>query len=423
MHRGSGKVPKERQPVRISLFIAAILLSSVATGQITAPGMNAVRYTSYPSAPAVKDPMFFFCNSQGTASASLNASSPGGVGPFTFSWFRWSDATRGFTVPVSSETGVMNSTAAGLTEGGYRVNISNSQGYSASLTAWVFYDSPPGASARLANNTCDYVALRGDTSSVTRRFYYRDPANGNNLGLKNEVSFMWSSDPESQIPYPSIELNPITYTPPLEDVTYRLRVSTLGCTTDASFFYESIHVKADFAVSPAEGEAPLEVTFTDKSVRAAKYLWEFGDDSISTEKTPGPHTYYIPGEYSVKLTIESERHCIDSMSYKNIVVEPSALAIPNVFTPNDDGINDKFMIDKRSLRYVSVVIFSRAGIKVYDFQGEGPILREWDGWDGHVGNTSAKASPGVYYYIIKALGWDDVKYDSKEYRGFVYLYR
>ena len=45
---------------------------------------------------------------------------------------------------------------------------------------------------------------------------------------KNEVSFMWSSDPESQIPYPSIELNPITYTPPLEDVTYRLRVSTLG---------------------------------------------------------------------------------------------------------------------------------------------------------------------------------------------------
>lgn len=409
--------------MRIRLFIAAILLSSVATGQITAPGMHSLRYTSYPSAPSVKDPMFFFCNSQGTSSAALNAASPGGVGPFTFSWFRWSDATRGFTDPVTSQTGVMNSTAANLTEGGYRVNISNSQGYSTSLTSWIFYDSSPGASARLANNTCDYVALDGDTSSVIRRFYYRDPANGSNLGLKNEISFTWSSDPESVIPFPSIELNPITFTPPLEDVTYRLRVSTLGCATEASFFYESIHVKADFTVSPVEGEAPLEVTLTDKSVRAATYLWEFGDDSISTEKDPGPHTYYIPDEYSVKLTVESQLHCIDSMRFNDIVVEPSALAIPNVFTPNEDGLNDRFMIDKRSLRYVSVVVFSRAGIKVYDFQGEGQILKEWDGWDGNVGNSSAKASPGVYYYIIKALGWDDVKYDSKEYRGFVYLYR
>lgn len=404
-------------------MIAAILLSTVAIGQITAPGMNSVRNTNYPSAPAVRDPIFFYCNSQGNTYASLNAVSPGGTGPFTFSWFRWSDATRGFTVPVSSETGVMNSTIAGLGEGGYRVNISSSQGYNTSLTAWIFYDSPPGASARLANNTCDYVALDGDTSSVTRRFYYRDPANGNIQGLKNELNFTWSSDPESVIPYPSIELNPITFIPPLDDVTYKLTVNSLGCTSEASFFYESIHVKADFTVSPADGEAPLEVTFTDKSVRAATYLWEFGDDSISTEKDPGPHTYYIPDEYSVKLTVESQLHCVDSMRYNDIVVETSALAIPNVFTPNEDGLNDKFMIDKRSLRYVSIVVFSRNGTKVYDFKGEGPILKEWDGWDGNVGNTSAKASPGVYYYIIKAFGWDDVKYDSKEYRGFVHLYR
>ena len=68
-------------------------------------------------------------------------------------------------------------------------------------------------------------------------------------------------------------------------------------------------------------------------------------------------------------------------------------------------------------------IFSRSGVKVYSFYGEGPILKEWDGWDGSVGNSSAKASPGVYFYIIKALGWDDIEYDSKEYRGFVHLYR
>ncbi|MBP1674210.1 MAG: hypothetical protein H6Q24_348, partial [Bacteroidetes bacterium] len=132
---------------------------------------------------------------------------------------------------------------------------------------------------------------------------------------------------------------------------------------------------------------------------------------------------YIPDEYSVKLTIESALHCIDSVRFEKIVVDDSKLEIPNVFTPNEDGINDKFMVNKTSLKYISVSIFSRNGIKVYDFYGEGQILKEWDGWDGHVRNSSAKASPGVYFYIIKALGWDDIRYDSKEYRGFVYLYR
>ena len=91
--------------------------------------------------------------------------------------------------------------------------------------------------------------------------------------------------------------------------------------------------KADFSVDPSSGEAPLEVTFTDKSIRASKYRWEFGDDSVSVLSDPEPHTYYIPDEYSVKLTIESDLHCIDSVRFDKIVVDPSALAIPNVFTP------------------------------------------------------------------------------------------
>jgi hypothetical protein len=36
---------------------------------------------------------------------------------------------------------------------------------------------------------------------------------------------------------------------------------------------------------------------------------------------------------------------------------------------------------------------------------------------------ASKASIGIYYYVIRALGWDDVNYNSKKYSGFVYLYR
>jgi len=43
-------------------------------------------------------------------------------------------------------------------------------------------------------------------------------------------------------------------------------------------------------------------------------------------------------------------------------------------------------------------------------------LKEWEGWDGYI-DAGSKASPGVYYYIIEALGWDDVEYKSRVYRG------
>ncbi len=153
------------------------------------------------------------------------------------------------------------------------------------------------------------------------------------------------------------------------------------------------------------------------------YEWDFGDDSVSRLSEPLPHTYYKPGEYTVLLTIESELHCIASLRSQTLTVEPSSLAIPNVFTPDGDGYNDMFMIESKSLRYVSMEVFSRSGLKVYGFSGEGERLKEWTGWDGNINKSSIKASPGVYYYIIRAFGWDDVEYDNKEYRGFVYLYR
>jgi hypothetical protein len=73
--------------------------------------------------------------------------------------------------------------------------------------------------------------------------------------------------------------------------------------------------------------------------------------------------------------------------------------------------------------FLNVEIFSRSGLKVYSFYGEGESLRNWKGWDGNINDSSREATPGVYYYLIKAIGWDDVVYDNKETHGFVYLYR
>jgi gliding motility-associated-like protein len=407
--------------VRFYFLIAVLLLPATLFGQLSAPGSDAVRYTSYTSGVGVRDPIYIFCNSSGSVKGALTAVSPGGTGPFTFVWNKWSDITKSFSIAVKTDAGVLSSSITSLDEGGYRVNISNTGGYSTSLTGWIFLDMPH-ALAKLQNRTCDYVALNGTAASDT--FYYSDPSTGLQIRLPDKVKFLWSSDPVSSIPYPDIELNPQTFNPPLVDVTYKLAVTdSFTCVSESSFFYESIHVKADFSVDPQEGGAPLEVTFVNKSIRAETCRWEFGDDSTSTATDPPTHTYYIPGGYSVKLTIESALHCIDSMRFDQIVVDDSQLLIPNVFTPNGDGLNDMFTVDQTSLKWLRVDIFSRAGISVYSFYGQGQMLKEWKGWDGNINNSSLKASPGVYFYVVKAQGYDDVKYSGKEYRGFVYLYR
>jgi gliding motility-associated-like protein len=333
--------------------------------------------------------------------------------------------TKSFSISLPAGPGDTPSTRNNLDEGGYQVRITDGGGYDISLVAWIHLDKP-FAEAKLQNYTCDYVALSGKAAIDT--FYYKDPANGLPVKLRNAFSFLWSSNPASSIPYPNIELNPVTFNPPLEDVVYKLQVTdSFLCVSESSFPYTSIHVKADFTFIPNQGEAPLEVTFTDKSVRAFKYKWDFGDDSISVLANPPPHIYYRPGEYRVTLSIESDKLCrdvADSTKFDNrIKVDPSKLEIPNVFTPNGDSYNDFFIVESTSLRKISVKIFSRSGLMVYSFSGEGESLKNWQGWNGNINNSSTEASPGIYFYIISAQGWDDIVYDSDEFRGFLYLYR
>jgi gliding motility-associated-like protein len=395
------------------------LLPLISLAQLSAPGMSTVRYTT-----GVNDPVFIFCNASGSQKGALNAISPGGTDPFTYSWYKWSDATKDFSIPFPPGSGDTPSSRTDLDEGGYQVRISDGGGYDTNLVAWIFLDKPY-AEAKLQNFTCDYVALSGKAAIDT--FYYRNLSNGSAVKLPNAYSFTWSSNPVSAIPDPTIDLNPVTYSPPLEDVTYKLQVvDSFLCTSESYFPYTSIHVKADFSVDPNKGDAPLNVSITDKSVRGYTYIWEFGDhsvDSISYLKDPQPHTYYRPGDYYITLTIESDKGCVGTLQSEKIVVDPSELNIPNVFTPDGDGINDFFMVESKSLRYINVEIYSRSGLMVYNFTGEGERLKEWQGWDGNVNKSSIKASPGVYFYIIRAIGWEDKLYDNKETRGFFYLYR
>ena len=84
--------------------------------------------------------------------------------------------------------------------------------------------------------------------------------------------------------------------------------------------------------------------------------------------------------------------------------------IPNVFTPNNDGINDNWQI-KWLPEYsdCNVEIFNRYGQLVYHSTG---YSKPWDG------TVNGKAVPAAtYYYII------NLKYGLKPLSGFVDIVR
>jgi gliding motility-associated-like protein len=89
--------------------------------------------------------------------------------------------------------------------------------------------------------------------------------------------------------------------------------------------------------------------------------------------------------------------------------------IPQLISPNGDGINDKFVIDGlKGFPNSQLLIFTRSGQLVYksdDYQND------WDGrYQASTWSRNNIVAPGVYYYIL-TLG--EVK---QKMQGYVYVY-
>lgn len=66
--------------------------------------------------------------------------------------------------------------------------------------------------------------------------------------------------------------------------------------------------------------------------------------------------------------------------------------VSNVFTPNQDNLNDKFYVAGNCIEHVSFAIYNRWGVNIKNINSEA------DSWDGTLSN-GMKASDGVYFYV------------------------
>jgi len=92
-----------------------------------------------------------------------------------------------------------------------------------------------------------------------------------------------------------------------------------GCIDTAIFSsINSSKPTADFSSPNHANCSPTLVSFTDLSINATSWLWDFGDGSSSLNQYP-THVYNVPGLYTIKLIVTNVLGCSDTLIRINYI--------------------------------------------------------------------------------------------------------
>ena len=205
----------------------------------------------------------------------------------------------------------------------------------------------------------------------------------------------------------------------------------LNCVSEEAIRVYVVPIIADFEVDSSEA-AIARFSFTNTTILArpdskATYIWSFGDESNDVnkdEKTTETHSYdnlespksgeeseNLLNEFKVRLIARTENGCPDT-AIKTIYLRRDWKRY-NIFTPNGDGVNDKFSLKIEGELEYDLVIYNRWGDKMFESTSK---ANEWDGTN----LSGTECAEGYYYYIWKFKLIGGVE---KTTSGMVYLQR
>ncbi|MFT4679048.1 MAG: gliding motility-associated-like protein [Flavobacteriales bacterium] len=164
--------------------------------------------------------------------------------------------------------------------------------------------------------------------------------------------------------------------------------------------------------SPCDSVNALFVEFTGSGV--SDILWELGDGTSSTEQGV-LHYYNEEGYYEITLTAFQQLCNLQESETFEVYFQTQAIAapiiMPNVFSPNNDGVNESFRpffkgekeldllpADREVFDYLTeshMLIYDRWGVLIYDSVDQSAT------WDGT--KDGQDMLEGTYYYIVEIL--------------------
>lgn len=158
------------------------------------------------------------------------------------------------------------------------------------------------------------------------------------------------------------------------------------------------------------GSAPADIEFSAYvSEGVLHYEWQMSRDPDFAEIEYRfnvqnlDYTFLEEGTYYVRfIGSNSDGSCEAIGDTYAVSIGASELLCPNAFSPDGDGVNDEWKVSYRSLIEFDCWIFDRYGAEICHFSD--PKL----GWDGK--RNGKLVNPGVYFYVITAVGSDGKKY-------------
>lgn len=178
-----------------------------------------------------------------------------------------------------------------------------------------------------------------------------------------------------------------------------------GC-THAVMLNDTVTVYAPpvAAFTPDHTETSIldpQFIFTDNSLNAITWNWNFGDPLNSTSAMQSPaFTYPGIGTYTVCLMVTGLMGCADTACTEVEIKDEWTIYVPNCFTPNSNGSNDMFQAKGENVVAFNMQLFNRWGELIFETDDMNV------GWNGVPANKTAVAPEGVYVYKITATGND-----------------
>lgn len=279
-------------------------------------------------------------------------------------------------------------------------------------------------------------ADNGQTAAVEASAYYTDGTEGN-------FEYKWNLSPLHIVPgNEAMAIGLAAY----QNYTITVTDLNTGCSQTASTkprAYPNPIVK--IIATPNGANEPSDTAYIQNPHVKFTFEEEINDsvncklsgnhtwkpiNEVSSQQLEYTFTYTNTGDYDMQLKVESDCGC-DTTYTKTIHVMPVKLKIPNVFTPNGDGINDYFIISLEGdgggsdMSNYENEYEAYQALRVYYEKTELTVFNRWgsivyksddyeNDWDG------GKLSDGTYYYVLKCHGYKDDKMSNKScYKGSV----
>ena len=162
-------------------------------------------------------------------------------------------------------------------------------------------------------------------------------------------------------------------------------------TSDYFTIVVSERPNAEFAWQPNPPEKNTPTRFTNLSIGALRYQWDYGDGASSTDVNP-VHQYNATGNYNAVLISFNQYNCTDTFSLRVITSVDPLLDVPNAFTPGKFGVNSIVKVRGFGIAKMDWKIYNRWGQMVFQSQNYN------EGWDG---SFKGKLQPiDVYTYTL-----------------------